>query len=140
MGFIDSTTLILLIGLGALFIVPAVGVVLWNLFFRIGCKKAIGTVVRIEKGYDKDQGLTSINPIIKFQNYRGEMVEVKPGVGYGLKYMPELHSTVTVYYKTNDSQKAQVANKGLWIVSGNLILGGLFLVAFGVIMNVLAAM
>lgn len=116
---------------GVLFILPAVIFILHKLFSRIGCKIAQGKVIRIEKEYDEEGGLIGIRPVIRFTTYRAEQFEVKTGIGHGLKYMPELHATVKVYYDPKDPQRAQVANRGLWEVSGMLVITGLGLVLIG---------
>jgi len=130
--------------MGSLFIVPTLYFIIYRMAFRIGCKSVIGTVIRIEKGAppgvlkgvaEETQGLTSINPIIEYMTYQGEKKELKTGISHGLKYMPNLHDTVKIYYKTKDPSKAQMANKGLWEVSGMLIIVGLFLIAIGFVTN-----
>lgn len=121
--------------MGILFIIPTLGVIVYKMLFRIGCKQAQGQVIRIEKGFDEEQGLTSINPIIEFMTFKGEKKELKTGISYGMKYMPNLHDSVKIYYKTNDPTKAQMLSKGLWEVSGILIVTGLFLLLLGIFIN-----
>lgn len=120
----------LMIG-GALFILPTVMFILHKLFSRVGCKTAQGKVIRIEKEYDEEGGLVGIRFVIRFISHRAEQFEVKTGIGHGLKYMPGLHAIVKVYYDPKNPGRAQVANRGMWEVSGILILTGCFLFLIG---------
>lgn len=120
---------------GLLFIVPTVIFVLFTLFPRLGCKTAQGKVIRIEKEYDEEGGLTMIRPVVQFLTYRAEQFEVKTGIGHGLRYLPELHATVKVYYDPKNPQRAQVANRGMWEVSGILVITGLGLMLMGYVIG-----
>ena len=128
MEWIDSLPIYLLGVMGLMFFLPPLIVILVKLKFRLGCRKAMGTVIRIEKNYDPDSHSTLINPVIEFTNENGIRTEAKTGIGYGLKYMPQLHDTVKLYYRPEELPlKCQVASRGLWDVSGVLMATGLLL-------------
>ncbi|MCC7344440.1 MAG: hypothetical protein IT573_05835, partial [Deltaproteobacteria bacterium] len=49
-------------------------------------------------------------------------------MGYGLKYLPAVNSTVKLYYRpASQPLRFQVANRGLWEISGIFILVGLLM-------------
>ena len=125
---LDSAALGFMAIMGLLFFLPPWIVILFKLSFRLGCKKALGKVTRIEKNYDAELGMTLLQSVIEFENQDGERVEYKAGIGYGLRYMPRLHSTVKLYYRPHSQPlKAQIASRGLWEVSAALMLTGLIL-------------
>lgn len=123
-----GTALALLGVMGLLFFLPPLIVIVFKLCFRLGCKKAYGQAVRIEKNYDSESESTFIQTVIAFTDARGQRVEVKTGTGYGLRYMPRIGQTVKVYYRPEGHPpKFQVASRGLWEVSALLMATGLAL-------------
>lgn len=114
--------------MGLLFFLPPLIVILFKMKFRLGCKKAYGRVLRIEKNRDPDSDSILIQPVIEFTDFKGERFEVKSGSGYGLKYMPRPGQTVKLYYRPNQTPvKFQLASRGLWEVSAILMATGLTL-------------
>jgi len=112
--------------MGLCFFLPPIGVILYKLIFRLGCKKAYGTCLRIERNYDPDSESTLIQPVIQFTNEEGGVTEVKTGTTYGLRYMPRVRDTVKLYYRPDTFPiKFQVASRGLWQVSAMLMAAGL---------------
>lgn len=128
MSGISRWTLYFLAGMGLLFALPPLLVILYKLYFRLACKKAYGRVLRIEKNPDPDGAGLLLQPVIAFHDEDGRLLEVRTGLGYGLKYLPAVNSTVKLYYRT-DSQalRVQVASRGLWEISGIFILVGLLM-------------
>ncbi|KAB2838031.1 hypothetical protein F9K50_09970, partial [bacterium] len=63
MGGISLWTLYFLAGMGLLFFVPPLLVILYKLYFRLGCKKAYGRVLRIERNPDPDGAGLLIQPV-----------------------------------------------------------------------------
>ena len=128
-----------LIGImGLLFFLPPLGVIIFKLAFRIGCLKAYGQVIRIERNRDPDGAGVRIQPVIQFTSRDGEILEFKTGSGYGLRYMPALHATVKLYYRPGSIPlAAQVASRGLWEVSAILMVTGLVLMLPAILENLL---
>jgi len=128
MDLLTSWTLYFLAAMGFLFFLPPLAVIFYKLSYRFRCKKALGRCTRIERNRDPDSDSVMINPIIEFVDYKGEILELKTGSGYGLKYMPRLNSTVKIYYRPDTHPpEGQVASRGLWEVSIFLMLTGLVL-------------
>lgn len=114
--------------MGFLFFFPPLIVIAFKLWFRVGCHKAFGKAVRIERNYDPESESTLIQTVIAFTDFRGQRVEVKTGTGYGMKYIPRMGQTVKVYYRPETLPvKFQVASRGLWEVSALLMATGLSL-------------
>ena len=116
--------------MGFLFFFPAFAFLLYKLFRRIGCKRAEGKCLRIERNRDPDSGSIMIQPLIEFWSAEGERCEVRIGTQYGLKYMPAVGSRVRVYYRPGSQPlQFEVASRGLWEVAGILMLVGLAMMA-----------
>ena len=114
--------------MGLLFFLPPLGVIIYKLSFRIGCRKAVGKCVRIERNRDPETRSVMINPVIEFSDRDGRILEFKTGTGYGLRYMPKVNDAVKLYYRPESNPlQAQVASRGLWQVSLMLMATGLLL-------------
>jgi hypothetical protein len=125
---IDGFATTFLFIMGSLFFLPPLGVIIYKLRFRLGCRKAEGRVLRIERNYDPDSESTLIQPVIHFTDASGAGVEVKTGSGYGLRYMPRVGERVKVYYRPGSQPvKFEIASRGLWEVSATLMGVGLVL-------------
>ena len=125
MEIIDRSAVYFMGVMGFLFFLPPLIVILVKLWFRLGCRKAMGRVIRIERNYDPDSESTLIQPVIEFTDSRGQRTEVRTGTGYGLKYMPRLHQSVKIYYRPDEIPiRFQVASRGLWEVSAMLMAAG----------------
>lgn len=125
---IDLFTTILLAGMGLLFFLPPLGVIIYKMAFRLACKKVRARVLRIERNRDPDTGSMMIQPVMEFWDRDGQRVEVRSGSGYGLRYLPKPQSEVTIYYRPGTQPlKFQLASRGLWQVSAALMLTGLML-------------
>ena len=124
----SQMTLYFVASLGLLFFLPPLLVVLYKLLFRWSCQKAQGRVLRIEKTYDSEADSHRLTPVIEFFDKKGGRFELRPGIRYGLRYLPAVHSTVKIYYRPETQPlKADVANRGLWQVSAILMMTGLLL-------------
>lgn len=128
MSGISRFTLYFLAGMGFLFFLPPLLVIVYKLAFRLKAKKAYAKVLRIEKNPDPDGAGILIQPVLSFQDEDGRLWEVRTGMGYGLKYLPKVNSTVKLYYRPNRHPLSfQVASRGLWEISGVFILVGLLM-------------
>jgi hypothetical protein len=134
-GFIDGFTTGFMALMGLFFFLPPLGVIIYKLFFRLGCKKVEGKVLRIERNRDPDTGSIMIQPVIEAWTADGERFEVRTGTTYGLKYLPKVGSIVKLYYRSGTVPlKFQVASRGLWEVSAALMATGLVLMAPAVVL------
>ena len=114
--------------MGLFFFLPPLGVIAYKLYFRLGCRKAYGQVIRIEKVRDEETDSMMLKVLISFLDEDGRKTEIRNGIQYGLRYMPAVNSTVKVYYRPGTQPlKFQVASRGLWQVSAFLMLPGFLL-------------
>lgn len=74
--------------MGLFFFLPPLGVIAYKLYFRLGCRKAYGQVVRIEKVRDEETDSMMLKVLISFQDEDGRRTEIRNGIQYGLRYMP----------------------------------------------------
>ncbi|MGL5830817.1 MAG: hypothetical protein ACRCZE_01565 [Candidatus Altimarinota bacterium] len=125
----DSSLIIFLGIMGILFTLPPLLIIFYKLLFRLNCKKTLGKVLSREKKYDPETESYNLITTIEIYTYLGERYLLEYGIGYGIRYLPPVNSTVTIYYKINNPQKFQLANRGLWEVSGIFILTGLLMLA-----------
>lgn len=133
----DNLTLGFLAIMGLLFFLPPLIIIFYKMFFRLGRKKTQGKVLSREKKYDPETESYNLITTIEIYTYRGERVFLEYGVGYGLRYLPAVNSTVTIYYDPNNPKKFQLANRGLWEVSAVLMLTGLTLILPFIFLNFL---
>jgi hypothetical protein len=124
----DLTTGFLAI-MGLLFFLPPLLIIFYKMIFRFGRKKTQGKVLSREKKYDPETESYNLITTIEIFTYRGERFLLEYGVGYGLRYLPPVNSTVTIYYDPRDPKKFQLASRGLWEVSAVLMFTGLALMS-----------
>ncbi len=116
--------------MGLLFFLPPFAFILYKLSFRLGSQKAEAKVLRIERNRDPDSGSIMIQPVFEFWTPDGQRLEARTGVRYGLRYMPVVGSQVKLYYRSGtEPLQVDVASRGLWEVSGVLMLTGLVMMA-----------
>ena len=95
--------------------------------------QARGTVAGAERstGYGRTSS-TTYNPVVRFTTADGRTVEFTSAVGYS--YKPHIGSTVSVRYRPDDPQQAEIANATMWMIPAAFgLAGGLGLLVAGVI-------
>ena len=99
--------------------------------------QAQGTVVGAERstshGYDQTSPTTyTYNPVVRFTTADGGTVEFTSAVGYS--YSPHIGSTVSVRYRPDDPEQAEIANATTWMLPAAFgLAGGLGLLVAGVV-------